>query len=457
MYYIYKNLPVYLQNLLCTIYGYVEKRKRFGKVFKSSLDSFVSSDFSTKEEIEKIKLERLKIVLKHGKKSNLYPFLDDVSFDDIDNNPYEILENMPILSKDELREFYKEYSGENKLDSYSTSGTTGKALKILRERSCFAIQWAIWFRHRSRFGVKFDDISVNFTGKPVVPIKQSSAPYWRYNAAINQYLVSMQHINSKTIHDIVDFLNSIRPDFYSGYPSVISEVARYALQHNLKLRDKSTPRVVFTGAEKLLGFQQKSIKEWLGDDVILTDQYGLTEGNCNFSKCEDGNYHEDFEFCHIEVIDSHILEDGSSVGRLIGTAFYNLSCPIIRYDTGDMVRIASPDYKCSCGRGSRVILSVDGRVDDSILLPDGERIMRLDYLFKNTSEIIEAQVIQDSYDFVTVLAVLAESENKLSFESKVISHFKEYIHPTMEVRFKYTDHITRTSNGKFKAVINNLG
>src|SRR5690606_9063276 len=156
-----------------------------------------------------------------------------------------------------------------------------------------ATQWAVWWRHRARFGVALSDASVNFTGKPLVPIEQERPPFWRYNATQKQWLLSMQHISDKNIAEIVAFLSSVKPRFYSGYPSIIAETARLSLRYGLRLKQDAMPEVVFFGAEKVLDYQRELIAEWL-PSARLTDQYGLSEGNCNFSKCEYDNYHEDF-------------------------------------------------------------------------------------------------------------------------------------------------------------------
>lgn len=457
MYKVYEKMPVLIQNIICSLYGYKEKRIRFNKNFEQNLKNFIVSDHSTESEILKIKTEKLINILLFGKRSGLYPELENIDNIEISTDPFAILAELPILSKDEVRCFdLTSLSGKASSKKIVTSGTTGKALSLLKSKTAFSAQWAIWFRHRARFGVKLGQLSVNFSGKPLVPLSQSGGPYWRFNRAQNQYLISMQHINSDTIESIVAFLNTIKPEFYSGYPSIIAEVARLAFANGHKLIEPSKPRVIFTGAEKLLSNQEYYIKEWLGSEVITTDQYGLTEGNCNFSKCEKNNYHEDFEFCHIEIADGETLEDGSIRGRLIGTAFYSDAMPLIRYDTGDIAVMASKSYKCSCGRDSRVILEVDGRADDYILLPNNRRVMRFDYLFKDTFEVLEAQVIQTDLLSVKVLAVLQGGASSKDFEKKVRAHFVEYIHKDFAIDFSYVDKIPRSVTGKFKAVVNRL-
>ncbi|MFC3033121.1 hypothetical protein ACFOEE_11375 [Pseudoalteromonas fenneropenaei] len=454
---IYEKSPIFLQNIFCSFYGYLESKKRFNKDFKDSLSSLLESDFYSADEIDECKKKLITASLLNAKKSGLYTSLNHVSEEDVVREPYIVLRSLPILTKDDLRtlDLSKIKSGD-KLQTVVTSGTTGKALKLVREAKCFAIQWAVWFRHRYRFGIKKGDVSVNFSGKPLVPVSQKSPPYWRYNAPMKQHLISMQHINDNTIAPIVEFLNTVRPSFYSGYPSIVSEVARLALSKGLTLEAEATPQVVFTGAEKLLGYQKQAIKEWLGPNVVVTDQYGLTEGNCNFSQCEAGNYHEDFEFSHIEIVDGVINSDGSTTGRLIGTTLHNKAFPLIRYDTGDIATMASADFKCECGRSSRVILEVDGRSDDFVLLPNNQRVMRFDYLFKDTYEVIEAQVIQSERHVIDIKAVLAEKGNKHAFEEKVEGHFREYISNDIKLRFNYVDMIEKTATGKFKAVLNKL-
>ena len=450
----YQSLPVFLQNLTCTLYGFKESRSRYSKEFFIFLDQFRDSDFSDALNIRNTKAIKLESILLSAKKSGLYPFLQTIPDSRIKEAPWDVLSEIPVLLKDDIRKLKARTPNDKSLYSVVTSGTTGKSLLFFKDKESIAAQWAIWFRHRFRFGVKLGDISVNFTGKPVVPPNQLKPPYWRYNATQKQHLISMQHIKIDNIESIVSFLNSVNPKFYSGYPSIISEVARLAQLKGLTLDKDAAPNVVYTGAEKLLEYQKESIESWTGS--IVTDQYGLSEGCCNFSKCEHGNYHEDFEFCHIEIADAETLPNGSVRGRLLGTGFFNHAMPFIRYDTGDIAVMAPEDFRCECGRQSRVIYSVDGRSDDFVLTPDGRRVMRFDYLFKDTDEALEAQVIQEQLGSVVIKAVLLGKGDKQQFEFKVRSHFDEYIAAKMDLTFEYVDEIERTGSGKFKAVLNRL-
>ena len=82
--------------------------------------------------------------------------------------------------------------------------------------------------------------------------------------------------------------------------------------------------------------------------------------------------------------------------------------------------------------------------------------MRFDYIFKNTQEAQEAQVVQHNLSEVEIKAVLHDINMKESFEKKVKENFKVYISKDMEVVFNYVQFIQKSNTGKFKAVVNNL-
>ena len=135
------------------------------------------------------------------------------------------LRKLPILTKEEVR------NNRNKLLSTKgrpadlqlrhTSGTTGKSLELYVSRLAIAMQWAIWWRHRMRFGVQPGTRHVNFTGKLVVPMGQRNPPFWRWNRPMHQALINMQQLTPAKIAPILQFLNEEAFELYTGYPSII--------------------------------------------------------------------------------------------------------------------------------------------------------------------------------------------------------------------------------------------
>ena len=453
---LYSHSPIFFQNMLCTAYGYIEGKKRFNSVSSVFFNALTLTEWFNQQKIESLKKQNLSNLMISSKETAYYSNLIHSNNQEIISDPYRILSQLPILTKEAIIQNHSSFVSEAISKKYpvKTSGTTGKALNMMKTFSDTSMQWAVWFRHRHRFGVRYKDLSVNFTGKLVVPSKQDKPPFWRYNKTQNQYLINMQHINKQNIDYIVDFLNSISPVFYSGYPSIISEVSRLANESGLTLKENSRPRVIFCGAENTLDYQNDEMSKFTG--AIITDQYGLTEGNCNLSKCLHGYYHEDFEFCHVELVDEEVLPDGRKRGRLVGTGFYNEAFPLLRYETGDIAIAMPDDFKCPCGRHSKVFHSIEGRVDDYVLTVDGRKVMRFDYLFKDTVDIEEAQVVQNELKKIVIRIKLRSEENISLLEKTLRQRVKDIICSQLLVEFSYVDQIEKSSTGKFKAVINNI-
>ena len=338
----------------------------------------------------------------------------------------------------------------NNLVHSHTSGSTGKALDFYLTKDLIPYQWAVWWRFRNRFGVEWGDKHLNCTGKLVVPIRVSKPPFYRINRPIQQWLINMQHLSPDKIKDIVDMINRENFVYISGYPSIIGSLAALINEYGLKI--ENPPRYVFSGAEKMYE-NQKCIIQTAFPGIIISDHYGTSEGIINASKCIHGYYHEDYEFGHIECNNSTYISETEYRGDLLGTGFNNYGMPFIRYKIGDSAIWTA--QKCSCGLHSAVIKEIEGRVEDYVLTPEGTKIKRFDYLFKDTVNIKECQVVQKSVGEV-IFRIVRRDSYKLDTELLIKKNVAQMISPTLIVKFEYVDEIHRTASGKFKAVISEL-
>ena len=126
----------------------------------------------------------------------------------------------------------------------------------------------------------------------------------------------------------------------------------YFIQNYVKIISLDDGLIPF----KMYDFQKEIIHKVTG--ALITDQYGISEGCANASKCQYGNYHEDSEFSYLECIDKVQHNDGSYTGKIIATSLALSPFPFIRYQTGDNATWAPDNFRCPCGRESRVILDI---------------------------------------------------------------------------------------------------
>lgn len=453
----YDHLPVFAQNLVCDAYGLKMLRERFGTPFERKLEELLASEWWPADRIADYQDTAVRDLVCHAYEH--VPFYRDrmraagVSPESV--RGVRDLPLIPITTKADVRDHAPRMRAENvsrtQTVAMHTSGTTGTALHFDVDRSAVPFRWAVWWRHRVRFGVRPGEWHVNFTGKPVVPPGTTTPPFWRRSRPLKQYLVNMQQLTPDTIASLARDLDGFGTRFWSGYPSIVHVYCRLA--HEAGLRFAHPPAFIFTGAENILAPQRRDIEAITG--ATLTDQYGFTEGAGNASQCERLVYHEDFEYGVLECVDPEPMEGGETRGRIIATGFSSRGFPLIRYDVGDVGVWASPDARCACGRASRVLARIEGRVDDYVITPEGRRIMRFDYLFKDTVGIREAQVVQERFGEI-LIRIVADPTSARREMDVVRGLVRTLISPSLAVRFDVVDELPRRPNGKIQAVVSRL-
>jgi phenylacetate-CoA ligase len=455
---LYERLPVSLQNVVCCYYGWAQARTRFSRVFEDRLSSLVASERWSRCDIDAYQDSTIERLVRHSYLTVPYyrRKLDEAGVVPSDIRTRADLPKLPLLKKEDVRRnidlMISSTADRRRLVQRRTSGTTGKSLSFLVSKEAIAFQWAVWWRHRMRFGLSIEDWHVNFTGKLAVPASQNRPPYWRWNPAMHQVIVNMHHLTPLRVPDIVDFLNERTFAFYSGYPSVIHALALASGEASVEL--EKPPKVIVTGAENVLAHQRNDIEAFTGAQI--TDQYGLSEGTGNASQCREGRYHEDFEFGILECLDPSPQGNGTVRGRIVGTGFACPQVPFLRYDTGDTGIWTVDEMPCGCGRSSRSLAAIEGRVDDYVVTPEGRRIMRFDYIFKTSSNVRECQVVQYRHGAIT-LRISARPGYSSRDEDGLRSAVGRWISPQLEVEFEYVDEIERSSSGKFRAVESRIG
>lgn len=454
---LYQRLPLPLQNAACSYYGLKERAVRLGADFNERYRSLLASEAASRSEIDAYQDEQVAFLAAHAYET--VPYYRRV-FDERGLRPSDVvsvsdLGKLPVLRKEDVVQHREElisraYSRAN-LRVGKTSGTTGTALSFVTTQEAIAFQWAVWWRHRARFGVQPLTWHLNFTGKPVVPIEQSRPPYWRWNWPMRQGLVSMQHLTSEKVSHIASFAGSHDFRYYSGYPSVIHRFVELASELEIEMMHK--PTHVFLGAENVQDYQRTAIEKLSGARV--TDQYGFSEGCGNASRCEHDLYHEDWEFGVLECFDGSEAAGGGRRGRILATGFANHAFPFLRYEVGDTAVWAEPEARCKCGRASTVLTSVDGRNEDYVVTPEGTRVMRFDYLFKNARGVRQAQVVQRDLGSIIVRYVPRSSLSRSDFDD-IREHVRTYISPTLQVEFEELKEIPVGVSGKFRPVVSEL-
>lgn len=451
---VYNSLPAALQNVVFSGYGYWMRRRRHGKKFREILDFLQKSEWWDEDQIRDYQTERLQHIVRHCYETVPYyqSMFKSLGLAPSDIRTIEDLKKLPIMTKQEVKSHAAELTSTQiplrTCFTTRTGGTTGKPLTIYVTKHALAFQWATWWRHRGRFGFRFgEDRSLMFGARLPVPPGQEGCPLWRYDVGLNRAYISSSHLTPKLMQGVVDWMNKESFDLYVGYPSAMYILAKWMLESGSRLHRR--PKAVITGSDALLPKFEEAIHRAFG--VPVTEQYGTGEACGNISKCEDGNWHVDFEIGIIEFLE---IENCSGKARMVFTGLQNEAMPFLRYEIGDVVELSN--RTCSCGRKSMVIDGIDGRDEDYLITPDGRKIMGLNQAFEWTNGVKELQLVQAESAQVEV-RVVPDLGYSPSDEQILERELRKRVGQEMQIRFRIVDSIPRTVSGKYRAVVSEIG
>ncbi|HUZ77119.1 MAG TPA: AMP-binding protein [Chloroflexota bacterium] len=166
------------------------------------------------------------------------------------------------------------------------------------------------------------------------------------------------------IEELVDGLNQWSPEILISYPSVASKLAAEQIAGRLRI----TPRRVVTGAEPMWPEWRAAMEAAWGKCVH--DEYGATEPGAVATECEEHHglhLAEDLFVCEVVDADNRPVPDGEIGEKALLTMFHRTTLPLIRYEMSDCLQL-SPE-PCPCGRPTRLIESIQGRIEDLVPVP----------------------------------------------------------------------------------------
>jgi phenylacetate-coenzyme A ligase PaaK-like adenylate-forming protein len=160
-----------------------------------------------------------------------------------------------------------------------------------------------------------------------------------------------------------------RPAILEANPSLLSRLAWWALDNGRELF--SPAAIVFT-YEYPSQIHLAAIRRAFSSPLISS--YGSTETGFVLMQCEDGLFHQNLDFCHIDFYPLAKRHGGPELGRILVTTFGNPWASIVRFDVGDLIRL-HPTGECPCGRNEGLIVeAIEGRVANATFTTGGDLV-----------------------------------------------------------------------------------
>lgn len=447
---VYRRSPVALQHAMATGFGIRERVLRYTGRYKEFCTEIDRGQWLSAEELAQVQAARLRAIVSFSVEH--VPHYRKL-FADLGLTPADItcpadLAQLPVLTKDSVRDDPESFRPERlseKVVAQSTGGTTGTPLRYWVTPTAMQYTYATYevrFRHWA--GVALGDRMASINGREIVPAGQQGAPFWRHNLAFNQLYLSAYHLTEEYLPAYVERLERYRPEVIVGYVSSVHLLADHINRHHLQ--GVIRPRAVLVSSETLFPWIRADIEKAFGCKVF--DGYGLGELAAFISECDHGSLHVSPEYGVVESV----ATDGER-HRLVATGLFNLAMPLLRYDTGDIIRLAEPGRSCSCGRQLPVVDELLGRADDYLVTPDGRSVgpAPLSLAFQGVSGLVEAQIRQDEVSAILVSLVVGPDFDDDS-QRVLDRELRARLGTEITINYDRVDAITRTTWGKRRLV-----
>ena len=454
---IYFLFPVFIQNIAVSLYGLYWKKRRFGGVFKKEVELFRSRNTFSKQQWYEYQELELRKLLVHAFTN--VPFYkkkySDAGFSikDFQNFRLKDLNKLPFLEKEELRQFGKTEllsNTRNKGDFYSSSGSTGTPTSIYFSRE-FHQKWSAAFEVRIREWAGVD----RFTPRGMIGgrkiLKSNTPPFYRYNYFEKQTYFSAYHIGPSNINSYLKGIIDGKVEYMTGYA-----MSNYLLAKEFEKAGIIPPKMkaIITSSETLTNEMRRTLEKVY--DCKVFDSYSGVEACGLISESNDSKLLNSPDVGIIEVLDekaNNVKEN--EIGELISTGILNYDQPLIRYKIGDRISFGNVnDFNDQTQMP--IIKSINGRIEDVVIGPNGNIMVRFHSVFIDICGLIASQTIQKTISHIVLKLVVDVDYNDLKSEIIMTDRLKYQLGNSTKVSFVYVNELPRTSSGKIKAVISKI-
>ncbi|MFY9636281.1 MAG: phenylacetate--CoA ligase family protein, partial [Cellulosimicrobium cellulans] len=336
----------------------------------------------------------------------------------------------------------------------ATAGTTGRRGSFIWNRSEWGTILASYARANDWAG-----ISAGLTRPLKMALVSSRVPTHQsavVGASLRSRLVPTLRLDvTAPMDETVAALNRFQPRILVGYASALKPLAAEQRAGRLRI----APRGVMSASEVLSPHTASELETAWGRAPF--DVYAATETAGIASPCTYRNRHVYEDLLIIEPVDQNgnPVPAGTTGAKLLVTALFSRTLPLIRYEMSDTVRLGGRD--CPCGRAFTVLKDIEGRIEDVLQLPGKAGDVSVHpIVFHHVLDQAAAsgwQIIQEASGLRVLLAGLAPGASTEGVRTAVAGALKEIGVVDTAVDVHVVEHVERTALGKAPFVRGMMG
>ena len=297
----------------------------------------------SREEIEKLQLERLQETVRHCMNSPFYK----KRFEEIGLKPEDIktlddIRKIPFTTKQDLRDTYPFGIASEPLEKcvrlHSSSGTTGNPTVILHTQRDIE-EWANQVaRNLWMVGLRPTDVFQNSSGYGMF----TGGLGFQYGAE-RLGMLTVPAAAGNTLRQL-KFIKDFGTTALHAIPSYAARLYEVMVEQGIDPRKDTKLKTLVIGAEPHSEEQRRRIENMLG--VKAYNSFGMSEmcGPGVAFECKEQNgLHIWEDYYIVEIVDPETLEPvpEGQIGELVLTTINREAMPLLRYRTRDLTRIPS--------------------------------------------------------------------------------------------------------------------
>lgn len=446
---LYRLAPVFLQELMISLFNYQAYKVRYGKKYKYYRELYLKNRTLTRAALVNIQSKRFQSLINFSRSSS--PYYKNLPIVGIGH-----IAQLPILKKEDLRAHSSEIFTLDKKDGIisKTGGTTGTSLEIIYTRDNMQERFAMLDDFRSRFGYELGKKTAWFSGKALLTERDiKNKQFWKTDRWHKVRYYSTFHIHPQFLDHYVKDLIRYSPEYLVGFPSSILDIAKFGLSKGYEFPADKV-KAIFPTAETVTLEMREIIEKFF--KTKMYNQYASSEGAPFIFECSEGHLHMELQSGVFEVLDENNMPSRS--GKLVVTSFTTEGTPLIRYDIGDSIVLEDESLYCSCGNENPMVKEILGRIDDFVYSPENGKINlgNVSNTLKDTQGIKNFQVVQNSLDTIDIYFSVDQEQFTEQIKSVFLKNWRDRVGQGMKINLYITDELAVEKSGKFRMVKNNI-
>ena len=369
---LYERLPQGLKRAAGFTYRQLPRHWRLGARYGEFKELTEAGESWPLEQIREYQLKQLRAVLVQA--GNYCPFYQR-TFARAAFHPEELrclddLKNCPLLEKKDLLEHLPEMVSTALPASarlyLTTGGSTGVPVGFYLHKGVSrpkeqAFLEAMWRRAGYFEGARLAVIRGHVTSS------EARGRIASYDATRDWLMLSSYHLTAERLPEYLDALEKFKPDLLHAYPSAALQLAEFLEKAGQTWR--LPLRAVLCGSERLTLPQKRLLERVFNTRVYRW--YGHAE---SVVLAGEGRDSELFYFWPQYGFVEFGPPDAEGLCEVIGTSFHNFVMPLVRYRTGDYVRLADPKTDGALEFPWPAVSAVEGREQEFLVSAGGRRI-----------------------------------------------------------------------------------